>query len=791
MRQRRWLVLLWACVAVIGGYVVLGEPWRSILYYSLGFAAIAGCLLAARKVGARRLSWTLLGLGMACFVAGDLIFDYVASGFPSTADVAYLVAYPLLAAGIAALVPRGRASAVGAGLDAALLTTAAGAFIFLFWLEPLFSQSGESQLGKLVSCAYPLGDLLILALLALSLLRVTAQWLLATSFTVLLTTDLVYSGLQAHNSYSSGSLIDIGWIASYGLLAAAALHPKATATLEPRPDFASWRRLVLVGLCLFSVPLAGLVQALTGEIDEIDLIVFGAAIAALACARLAVIALERARSEQHFRALIETTHDIVAIVEMDGSVRYVSPSVERILGLPPSHYAGRKAFEFVHPEVLAAAGGAPAQTVVEEFGETRCRIMDAQGVYKSFAVSGRLLQRGPFAGALLVNARDISEHLAIEAELAAKQEELRQSQRLEAVGQLAGGVAHDFNNLLTAIGGYAEMARHEATALGASTLEADLSEVLGAAERAGTLVQQLLTFSHRQRLEPRPLELNATLRGLDRLLQRVIGEQIELATVLAAEPIWVEGDRGQLEQVVVNLAVNARDAMPGGGTLTLALAGDADRARLTVRDTGIGMDAETRRRAFEPFFTTKDVGRGTGLGLATVYGIVTLSRGTVEIDSAPGAGATFTVTLPRIAPPAITEEEATPSPGRVGGRILVVEDEQQVRAISARMLRDAGYEVLEAGGGEQALRLLEQEGPEVDLLLTDVVMPRLSGPELAARARALQPRLGVLFCSGYANDGIPGTNQLAEAHFLGKPFAAAQLLRAVESAIADGRARSC
>ncbi|MGZ4461395.1 MAG: ATP-binding protein [Gaiellaceae bacterium] len=783
MRLHGWLMPLAAGVVVIGSYAFAGDLPRSVLYDAMALVATLACVLAARRSeGARRLSWCLLAAGTAAFAVGDVLFSFYAA-FPSTADVSYLAGYPLLAAGMATLVPRSRTRTIGATLDAALATTALGIFVLSFWLEPLFAQSSENALGQAVGCAYPLGDLLLLALLLLALLRAPAQWLLAASMVVLLATDLVYSGLQAHNSYGTSSLLDAGWIASYALLGAAALHPSASLALSPRSDAASWRRLLLVGLCLFAVPAAALLQLLTGSgrVEQRKLIVFGAVIAALACARLAAIARERDRSEQHYRTLIDKANDIVAIVDVDGTVRYASPAIARVLGLQPADYVGRKALAFVHPEDLERARATAEHGLAGEFEEMTCRLLDANGGYRTVVAAGRMLEQGPFAGSVLVNARDITWRVAVEAELATKEEELRQSQKLEAVGQLAGGIAHDFNNLLTAISGYAEMSRLEAAALGANALEADLDEILKAAERAGKLIQQLLAFSRRQHLQSQPLELNEALRRLDRLLRRVIGEHIELVTLFADEPLWVEADPGRLEQVVLNLAVNARDAMPEGGTLTLALDGGTESATLVIRDNGCGMDVETRRRAFEPFFTTKEVGRGTGLGLATVYGIVTLSGGTVAVESAPGAGASFTVTLPRIAAPGLAESPSQQPQAGGAGRVLLVEDEPQVRTIAARMLRDAGYDVLEASEGEEALRVLAREG-KIDLLLTDVVMPRLSGPELAEQVRRLRPGIEVLFSSGYANE-VLGNGDLAEARFLAKPFTVTELLRAVEGAL--------
>ena len=783
MRQRAWLLLAAAGAVVGTAYAFLGEGGRAAAYDCIGVAALAACVVAARR--RRSLSWRLLAGGVALFVAGDVLSSFTGR-FPSAADVLYLLGYPLLAAALATMAPRGRADLVGDVLDAGLATAAAGLFLFIFWLEPITGESGLSLVGRMVACAYPLGDLLLASLLFLALLRGPTERLLAGSIVALLVSDLLYSAVQVNGRYP-GWVLDLGWLAGYTLLGMAALRPSRRAPAGRRRDGADWHRLIPIGIVLFALPAAGAVQLLTprGHIDSDEVIVFGTAIAALAGARLAVIARERNRSEGHFRALIETTNDVVLIIAPTGEVRYVSPSVERILGRPPETYVGRDAFAFVHPDDREALAAALADVRAGAHVEVRYRVEDSAGGYRTITATGRVLEHGPFAGGVLVTARDITQRARIEAELAEKEAQLRQAQKLEAIGQLAGGVAHDFNNLLTVISGYGEMARVQAAALGSASLEGELTQMLEAARRAGSLTGQLLAFSRHQRLQQQPLELNEAVRNLDRMLRRLIGEHIELVTLVAEEPLWLLADRVQFEQIVLNLAVNARDAMPDGGTLTIAATGDAGSVRLIVADTGHGMDEETQLHLFEPFFTTKGPGRGTGLGLATVYGIVAQSDGSIDVDSTVGAGTTFTVTFPRIAAPAGEEAPAERLPGRGSARVLLVEDEQHVRTIVARILRGAGYEVLEASEGEEGLRIVEHEGERLDLLLTDVVMPRLSGAELAARARRLHPRLALLFASGYANGELSAHAEFAQSCFLPKPFSVHELLGAVEAALGE------
>jgi PAS domain S-box-containing protein len=367
--------------------------------------------------------------------------------------------------------------------------------------------------------------------------------------------------------------------------------------------------------------------------------------------------------------------------------------------------------------------------------------------------------------AVLVNLQDLTEKNKREGQMA-------QAARMEAVGRLAGGVAHDLNNLLTIIQGYGQLlskklARGEAPGT-------ELDEVRYAAQRANSLTQQLLAFSRRQVLRPKVLDLNAVVGAMDPLMRRAIGEQIELVAVPDPRAVRVKVDPGQLDQVILNLVLNARDAMPGGGRVTIAIGledgGVAPGAWVTleVSDTGSGMDAATMSHIFEPFFTTKE-GRGTGLGLSTVYGIVQQSGGHIRVSSEPGKGSRFRIWLPRSnEDPASADVAPAAAPCRGTETILVVEDEPRVRALTVRVLREIGYTVLDADDAEQALRIAETEKRPIHLLFTDVVMPRLSGPEVARRFSAFRPAARILFTSGYL-DRAAGS--LPEgAHFLPKPF---------------------
>lgn len=413
-----------------------------------------------------------------------------------------------------------------------------------------------------------------------------------------------------------------------------------------------------------------------------------------------------------------------------------------------------------------------------------------------------LLAFGEHASLALTDALRIEARRARDAQRVEERYEarLRQAQRLESVGQLAGGVAHDFNNLLVVILNYARFVMDELDE--GSSAWTDVRQIAKAAERASDLTKQLLLFSRRGVFHPSVVDPAEVLADVERLLQRTLTENITLRTSIPDGLPKIEADPTQLEQVLLNLAVNSRDAMPGGGVLEIGLEAvrlDDDDARaqglaagryvrLVVSDTGRGMSQDEVEHAFEPFFTTKPKGEGTGLGLATVFGIVTQARGAVAIDSEPGEGTTVTIHIPATDKPARALDETTPSPHPDGrpATILVVEDEEAVRSLACRILSQSGYRVIEASGPENALTEWERHAGGVDLLLTDVVMPAMSGTELASRLASRDPDLAQVFMSGYADDVVLG-HGLGEgsAQLLDKPFTADELLAAVRRSLSE------
>jgi len=358
------------------------------------------------------------------------------------------------------------------------------------------------------------------------------------------------------------------------------------------------------------------------------------------------------------------------------------------------------------------------------------------------------------------------------------EEQLRHSQKMEAVGRLAGGVAHDFNNLLTVISGYAEMIRIDPAA--DEKLRGHAGTIGDASERAAALTRQLLAFSRRQIVQTRVVDLNDLVVNMENMLQRLIGETVALRTVPHARPAKVRVDPGQIEQVIVNLAVNARDAMPEGGSLTIAVGGGpAGRVTLEVRDTGEGMTPEVRSHLFEPFFTTKPHGKGTGLGLSIVYGIVKQAGGAIDVETQPGSGTTFRIELPEIAGELVpAESEVTRGGGaKATETLLLVEDEEVLRKLAAEILRSNGYQVMEASSGEEALKICEGFSGTIPMLVTDMIMPGMNGRALADKLRATHPGMKVLYMSGYT-DNLPDLKDSATG-FLQKPFVPGVLVRRV------------
>jgi two-component system cell cycle sensor histidine kinase/response regulator CckA len=501
--------------------------------------------------------------------------------------------------------------------------------------------------------------------------------------------------------------------------------------------------------------------------------------------------------EEMFRLISENAEDLISVINAEGNRVYTSPAFKKGFGYSHEELEGTPITDQIHPDDhnLVLEGRAVVfQTGVGRRLEYRFRRKDGEWRILESTASGVPNARGE-TEKLIVVSRDITERKQAEEILRQREEQLRQAQKMEAVGRLSGGIAHDFNNLLAVIIGYSEDI--ESRVAPGDPLRKNAEEIQKAGQRAAALTRQLLAFGRQQVLQPRVLDLNVLVSDMGEMLRRLIGSHIELSTTLDPKLGRIKGDQSQLEQVIVNLVVNARDAMPEGGKLRIETSNvylDESRARslpflrpgahtlLTVSDTGVGMDAETLTHIFEPFFTTKGPGKGTGLGLATVYGVVQQSGGIVGVHSEPGKGSTFWIYFPHA-----EEQIATSTPDFTAAKfspgtetVLVVDDAESLLKLTSDLFTRSGYKVLSACNGMEAMALAKSFAGPIHLLLTDIVMPKLNGPALARQMAALRPDIRILFMTGHAEpDATLRGNIPPGSECLQKPFHRDALLQKV------------
>jgi two-component system, cell cycle sensor histidine kinase and response regulator CckA len=585
------------------------------------------------------------------------------------------------------------------------------------------------------------------------------------------------------------------WTGMFLVLCTAVLAGAASSSLAPDVDLASRCLIILVGPTVASTflmgtgtyllftGLAGIYLVLLLARTKANWRAFWKSAAAAERAKLLGSA-ERRRAERDrasLAAAVEQTAEEIVITDVEGNILYCNPSFERLTGYSRSEVIGR------NPRILKS-GKQDAEfyrnlwtTIVSGgiwVGRFTNRKKDGSFYHAEGSISPIYDASANLTG-FVSATRDVTGRLRME-------EQLRQAQKMEGIGRLAGGVAHDFNNLLTVIAGYSGLLEEKLSADAA--LQEYAQQITKASAQAASLTKQLLTFSRKQIIKPTPLDLNLLANGMKQMLQRLVGEDIEVITALAPSLGMVRADADQMSQILINLAANARDAMPGGGRLFVRTAniepggspssGDGEAwpgpaVLLAVGDTGVGMTYATRQNIFEPFFTTKERGRGTGLGLSTVYGIVKQNGGYIEVQSEPGKGAQFSIYLPRIDARPTDQELAESTAGHVQGSetILVVEDHDGVRGLIVGTLELCGFRVLQAGDGRSALRQAKQHAGTIHLLLTDVIMPGMNGKEVADQLLVLRPAVKVLFMSGYSGELIAHRGVLdAGVDYLAKPF---------------------
>jgi PAS domain S-box-containing protein len=820
------MVLLGVCIALYTVWWISGIGNASLATTFTGAAAVpSGIVMALIAIRLRRTAhvdprtrkaWTIIAVGLILFGIGALIHLCVDS-LPMMAAIwplglALELSTYLLCGVALALLPKPARTSFDItlfSLDIAIVAWSATMLIWHFFIFPEARAAGQDVTAAFATAVFPVADLALVFVIVAIVFRGlgestrAALSIAAVSLVLVFVGDMIAAEETLHGTYAqggaAGALYSMAWL---GMALAAYAQWKIKDSDRPIRGLTDYARSIPW------VPYAAVVSAfllpairdwndaelLRQHIPAIGLLM------ALVVTRLAVTSRQNSSlatiERERLAAAVDQAAEAIMTTDRAGHITYANVAFARITGIPIAAVVGR------NPDLLrklADTGLLDAMSAALLRGDSwagRMVLKRADGVpiEIDMAVSPLRDTTGTIAGSVAV-ARDISRERALEIQLA-------QAQRMEAVGRLAGGIAHDFNNILTAISGFAELAASELP--GDHPASSDLEQILKASDRAVALTHALLAFSRRQVMQAKLVDVNEVLGGLTPMLARLIGENIQLVVQLDPELGMTMADPAQLEQVVVNLAVNARDAMPDGGTLAVtttntmldaaavgAHIGSAagPYVTLVVTDTGVGMTPEVIEHAFEPFFTTKERSKGTGLGLSTAIGIVEQSGGFIEVKSEPSVGSTFTVHLPRAAG-ATQPNDPTEFAGiALGGieTILVAEDEDAVRLFIERVLTSAGYRVLTAAHGAAALATAKSV-KHLDLLFTDIVMPGMSGVELAAQLTKTRVGLPVIFASGYSDEGVLrealGNDR---APYLTKPFTADTMLMKIREVLDRGR----
>ncbi|HYI46208.1 MAG TPA: ATP-binding protein [Actinomycetota bacterium] len=817
----------WLIYSLISAFLIILFPFagpeaQSYIYTLTAVLCCVAIFAAAKKQSGRmKRAWTLIGSGILAWTVADIMWHGAeiigdsAPLFPAPMDVLYVLGYPLIATGLLAMSRSRKRSGRAETIDSALIAVGLGVVVWVSLAAPYVGAPGYSGLQLVAAIAYPAGDALLLGVLARFLFMGTnrshSSRLLVISFLLLLVTDGIYLQQSLVETYVSGGLLDLGWLISYLAIGAAALHPSSLDATEDKTESRqklSSRRLALamalpiVGPALFSA------QVINGvDVNPIVILVSTSVLFALSIARVRgivvgyneqIVTLDEQKDNlaqafenitENNKALrfqaqvLEEVESFVLAFSTTSELTYWNSYAERFFGLDEASMGQTLVdlFPDLDGDLLATIGGSLDRHATWE-GDITFTLRGSEEFARTM-ISEMHDEAGAVVGTICLG-RDVGGSRDLE-------ERLRRAQKLEAFGQLAGGVAHDFNNLLAIVINYARFLIDDLAT--DDPRSADAREIMKAGERGARLTRQLLTFSRKTKVDPETLSLNDIVKDMGQMFSRTISENVRFAVDLADGLWFTRIDPGHLESVIMNLVVNARDAMADGGALTLKTANhpldDSEASALglkpgryvsfSVADTGHGMDEETRSRIFEPFFTTKDVGKGTGLGLATVYGIVDEAHGTIDVQSTQGVGTTFTVYLPFEAEEAKDWHRISrPDLGLRGNgeRIVLTEDEDGVRELVTRMLRRNGYVVQAYSSSEEAAKDFEEGLTQADLLLTDIVMPGLSGPELAKRVG-----IPTLFMTGYSDLERDRTRSMTT---LSKPFDEAQLVDAVRSVLA-------
>ena len=755
--------------------------------------AAAGVLVRRPR---RRRPWLLLCAGMLSLGTGDVAFE---SGWGTAAgDTLYAVGLVLLAVALTLLVAAGRGNRAARMLfvDATAVLAATTTALWFFVFDAQFDLSVASTSARFNVMAFPLLDVLLIALvsrLALTgALRITSYRLLAAGVVFGSAGDLLWRGLGA-SGYDT-IWVSVSYYASYLLLAAAALHPSMRELSEvqvPEERTLTRLRVLFLGCSSAVVPVILIARhnQLRGDLKDFTWLALAATIIPLLVGYRLVDLARIARTtaaalhgtEALYRSVVESSPSLICLLDTEARVIYMSPAAERLTGYTNEEAVGQSVWSLLRPDdppslidglPAAVDGGRSQRTTIH------ARTKTGDDLYLDGSVA---LVHGYGDGnddLILAIAHDATRAVHDAAARAELEERLQQAEKMEAIGQLAGGIAHDFNNLLLAIRGYGELAMRELEIDDAGAAEKDIQEVLLAADRAAELTRQLLAFGRRQVLTPELLDLNDLIGEAVAVLGPLLGSRIDLCVVPYDRPVHVRADRAQLADVITNLAVNARDAMPGGGALTIAVSAVDAEALLTVADTGAGMSPATAKQIFEPFFTTKGH-LSTGLALATVQGFVDQSGGSIDVQTERGLGTRFTIRLPLVQDvpePAVDAAPSNDDDTSYQKTVLLIEDTPVVRMVVRAFLEAEDYRILEAERGEDGLALARAYAGPIDLVLTDIVLPGMDGTQAAEELRAERPDVKVLYMSGYTNDPeLQSGRRLRGSGFLQKPFSGDQL----------------
>jgi PAS domain S-box-containing protein len=806
----------------------LVQPIVSLGMTILAFRASRQTALDDRTLRA----WRVLAVAFLVYFAANVTWFYyetfVGQDLAVTwADALYLAYYPIALAGLL-MFPTARSarSRLTFALDAGTVMVGASMVIWYLILRPIALAEQTRTLESVIAAAYPIGNTVLLFGVAALLLRgidKNLRWALGILMVAILfdaIADFGYSYLTLQSSYEGGNWPDCFYISSFFLMGLSAqvqwwtAHPSAARepnVANQRAPF-PWLPYLAVALAYGLLLIVSFKHVRRNEGDQIVWLTMAAfVITGLVVVRQIIALRENSRllseraaraTEARFVSLVEQSSDVISIIRPSGRVLYESPSLERVFGYTVAEMIGRRLIEFVHSD--DEAGVRELVTTICQKpgarGRMELRLLHMDGHYIDVEAVMTNLLDDPNVGGIVINSRNIVERKQAEEALQDSEEQLRQSQKMEAVGQLAGGVAHDFNNLLAVIIGYSDLLLARTDLPLSEDSQRKVEQISKAGHRAAALTRQLLAFSRKQVLQPKLLDLNIVVGDMDKMLKRLIGEHIEMRSILEPALGIVKADPGQVEQVLLNLVVNARDAMPAGGKLTIetgnvVLDGQyvhthrsvepGSYVMLAVSDTGVGMAADVKSRIFEPFYTTKEKEKGTGLGLSTVYGIVKQSGGSIWVYSEPGQGTTFKIYLPCVDQDADIDEPGIVAPDYTGAEtVLLVEDEEMVREIANEILTLNGYRVLQAAHGNEALEISRNHDGVIDVMITDVVMPLMGGPELARTLAVSRPQMQVLYISGYTDDTIVRHGVLQQGTaFLQKPFTAEAFTRKLREVI--------